>query len=71
MFSIGTHVSSAKGYLRMGQDALSIGANTLQFFARNPRGSKSKPLNIPDLTAFHTFLQEHRFAPIVGHAPYT
>ena len=71
MFSIGTHVSSAKGYLRMGKDALSIGANTLQFFARNPRGSKSKPLNIPDLTAFHEFMKEHRFAPIVGHAPYT
>ena len=71
MFSIGKHVSSAKGYLRMGKDALSIGANTLQFFARNPRGSKSKPLNIPDLTAFSSFLQEHQFAPIVGHAPYT
>ncbi len=71
MFSIGTHVSSAKGYLRMGKDALSIGANTLQFFARNPRGSKSKPLNIPDLTAFRQFMKEHQFAPIVGHAPYT
>ncbi len=71
MFSIGTHISSAKGYLHMGKDALSIGANTLQFFARNPRGSKSKPLNIPDLQAFHQFLEEHGFAPIVGHAPYT
>lgn len=55
----------------MGQDALKIGADTLQFFARNPRGSKAKPLNIPDLQALDALLRKHRFGPIVAHAPYT
>lgn len=42
MLHIGCHLSSAKGYEAMGRVALSIGANTFQFFTRNPRGSKSK-----------------------------
>ena len=71
MLSIGTHLSSAKGYLRMGQDALSIGASTLQFFARNPRGTRSKALNVSDLTAFSQLLTDNHFAPVVAHAPYT
>ncbi len=71
MLYIGTHLSSAKGYLRMGKDALSIGASTLQFFARNPRGTRSKALNVPDLTALSHLLAENHFAPIVAHAPYT
>ena len=41
MLTIGAHMSVAKGYARMGREALEIGANTLQFFARNPRGAKA------------------------------
>ena len=32
MTVIGAHLSSAKGYLHMGKTAVSIGANTFQFF---------------------------------------
>ena len=71
MLNIGTHLSSAKGYLNMGKDALKINANTFQFFTRNPRGFQSKPLNEEDLTGLSDFLREHSFAPIVAHAPYT
>lgn len=71
MLYMGTHLSSAKGYLRMGEDALDIDANTFQFFTRNPRGFRSKPLNEEDLRGLSAFLAEHRFAPIVAHAPYT
>ena len=71
MFSIGTHLSSSNGYLNMGKDALAIGANTFQFFTRNPRGSKAKAPNPEDMTALCHFLSEHSFAPIVAHAPYT
>ena len=42
MFYIGCHLSASDGFLAMGRTALSIGANTFQFFTRNPRGSKAK-----------------------------
>lgn len=71
MFYIGTHISSAGGYLKMGKDALSAGANTFQFFMRNPRGANAKAPNPEDVAALRLFLQEHHFAPIVAHAPYT
>ena len=32
MLKIGCHLSSAKGYLAMGKEAIKIGANTFQFF---------------------------------------
>ncbi len=71
MLHIGTHQSSTKGFLRIGKDALSIGADTFQFFLRNPRGTGSKALDIEDAAALRAFLAEHAFAPVVAHAPYT
>lgn len=68
---IGAHLSVAKGYKQMASDAVKIGANTLQFFARNPRGARAKAVNEPELEAFRAFLQKHQFAPIIAHAPYT
>ena len=32
MLQIGCHLSASKGYLHMGREAVSIGANTFQFF---------------------------------------
>ena len=49
MFSIGCHLSAAKGYYHMGKEALSINANTFQFFTRNPRGGKAKKVNFEDM----------------------
>ena len=45
MLHIGCHLSSSKGFLAMGKTALSIGADTFQFFTRNPRGGKAKAVN--------------------------
>ena len=42
---IGCHLSSSVGFAAMGRTALSIGANTFQFFTRNPRGSRAKALD--------------------------
>ena len=67
---IGAHLSSATGFYKMGQTALRIGANTFQFFCRNPRGSKAKPLDPPDLERLRELLAEHAFGPVVAHAPY-
>lgn len=71
MLNIGCHLSSAKGYLHMGKEALSIGANTFQFFTRNPRGGKAKAIDTEDIKALLTLMQEHAFAPLLAHAPYT
>lgn len=69
--TIGCHLSSSKGYLHMAKDAVSIGANTFQFFTRNPRGGTAKPLDPADTAAFRAYAAEHAFGQILAHAPYT
>lgn len=71
MLKIGCHLSSSKGWEAMGKDALKIGANTFQFFTRNPRGSKAKALNLEDVEKLRKLMEEHSFSQIVAHAPYT
>lgn len=71
MLHIGCHLSSSKGFLAMGRQALELEADTFQFFTRNPRGSKAKELDVQDAAALTALLAEHRFAPIIAHAPYT
>ena len=71
MLHIGCHLSSSKGFAAMGRQALELGADTFQFFTRNPRGSKAKDLDPSDAAALVSLLAEHRFAPIIAHAPYT
>lgn len=55
----------------MGATALSIGADTFQFFTRNPRGSRAKALVQADYDAVLGVMKEHRFGPVLGHAAYT
>ena len=57
MLKIGCHLSSSKGYLAMGKEAVKIGANTFQFFTRNPRGGKAKPLDLAAMAAYRAFAQ--------------
>ncbi len=71
MFKIGCHLSSSKGYVHMLQEALDIGANTFQFFTRNPRGGKAKEINEDDINEFNRLCKEKGFAQILAHAPYT
>ena len=68
---IGCHLSSSKGFAAMGRQALELGAVTFQFFTRNPRGSRAKDLDEADAAALTALMAEHRFAPVVAHAPYT
>lgn len=70
MFRIGCHLSSSKGFLNMGKQALSIGANTFQFFTRNPRGGAAKPLNLDDIKAFNDFAADNDIRKVLAHAPY-
>jgi deoxyribonuclease-4 len=71
MLTLGCHLSASKGYLHMGEEAVSIGANTFQFFTRNPRGFKVKDLDVSDCEAFNKYWEEHNGGKIVAHAPYT
>ena len=71
MFVIGCHLSASKGYLHMGEEAKSIGANTFQFFTRNPRGFSAKPFDAADAQAFVQFAAENGIPVILAHAPYT
>jgi len=71
MLHIGCHLSTTGGFEAMGKTALSIGADTFAFFTRNPRGMKAKPIDPDDAAALRTILEEHHFAPLVAHAPYT
>ncbi|NTW71528.1 MAG: deoxyribonuclease IV [Eubacteriaceae bacterium] len=71
MFKIGCHLSISKGYYAAGLEAISIGANTFQFFTRNPRGGSAKAVDMKDISKFSQLLQENHFAPLFAHAPYT
>lgn len=71
MLNIGCHLSASKGFLNMGREAVSINANTFQFFTRNPRGGSAKAIDEEDVKAYLAFAKEHEFVKILAHAPYT
>ncbi|MBE6995567.1 MAG: deoxyribonuclease IV [Ruminococcaceae bacterium] len=71
MLHIGCHLSSSAGFAAMGRQAQALGADTFQFFTRNPRGSRAKPLDTADAAALAELLARQGFAPIIAHAPYT
>lgn len=71
MLIIGSHLSSARGFEQMANDALKIGANTFQFFTRNPQGGRAKDIDSSDVKRFLELSSNHGFKKIVAHAPYT
>lgn len=71
MIYLGCHLTSSKGYEHMAKEAISIKADTLQFFTRNPRGGKAKAIDPEDAVKFRQLAQEHNFGKVVAHAPYT
>lgn len=71
MLHIGCHLSASKGYYHMAKTAVELGADTFQFFTRNPRGGKAKDINEADIEKFLAFAKEHNFPCILAHAPYT
>ena len=71
MFTIGCHLSSSAGFYHMGKEAIGIGANTFQFFTRNPRGSKAKAIDQKDVERFPAFCQDNGIERLLAPAPYT
>lgn len=68
---IGCHLTISKGFAAMGQEAVRLGGNTAQFFTRNPRGGKAKDIDPADIAGLREIMEEHRFGPLIAHAPYT
>lgn len=71
MFKIGCHLSASKGYANMAKEANKIGANTFQFFTRNPRGGNAKPMDEMDIAEFKELSKEYGIDVILAHSPYT
>lgn len=71
MLVIGPHISIAKGFAKAAQTAVDIGANTFQFFSRNPRGGSAKVFDEKDINKFQKIREENNFGPLLAHAPYT
>lgn len=71
MLVIGCHLSISKGFKSMGNEALKVGGNTLQFFTRNPRGGKAKAIDEKDIKGLLEIVEENNFGKLLAHAPYT
>ncbi|MCH5321030.1 MAG: deoxyribonuclease IV [Eubacterium sp.] len=71
MLIIGAHLSASKGYTAMLKQAQEIGANTFQFFTRNPRGGSAKDIDEKDVETFLGLMKTEGFPVILAHAPYT
>lgn len=71
MLIIGAHLSASKGYTAMLKQAMEIGANTFQFFTRNPRGGSAKAIDEEDVKEFLSLMHSEGFPVILAHAPYT
>lgn len=70
MLTLGCHLSTKEGYLFMAKEAVSIEANTFQYFTRNPRGGAVKKLDPKDIEAYRQYAAEHGIQTICGYAPY-
>ncbi|MGN0989750.1 MAG: deoxyribonuclease IV [Eubacteriales bacterium] len=71
MLTIGCHLSASDGFAAMAKTAVAIGANTFQFFTRNPRGGKAKPIDAADIAAYKDLAAANGINIIMAHAPYT
>ena len=63
MVWLGCFLSSSKGYAWMGETALSMGADTFQFFTRNPRGGKVKAMDVQDAAKLAAMQTDGRLGP--------
>lgn len=71
MICLGCHLTSSKGYENMAKEAVSINADTLQFFTRNLRGGRAKAIDPEDVKRYIRIAEEHNFGKVIAHAPYT
>ncbi len=68
MIFIGCHLSVVDGYEAMGKTMSRFGGDTFAWFTRNPRGGRTKPV---DVEALRRYLDCEHFGPLVAHGSYT
>lgn len=70
MLTLGCHLSKKGGFLQMAEEAISINANTFQYFTRNPRGGAVAAPDPADIAAFNTYAAQNGISHVCGYAPY-
>lgn len=68
---LGCHLPVSGGFARAASLANSLGANTFQFFTRNPRGGSARKIPAGEISEAQEARRSLDIAPIVGHLPYT
>lgn len=71
MLYLGCHLPISDGFYKAAKVAFSIGANTFQYFTRNPRGGRAKEINKEDVIKAKDFMAEKDFGKLLAHASYT
>jgi len=67
---VGAHLSIAQGLPKAVEMALKLGANTFQYFTRNPRGGAARSIEEEEIKEWKRARQEADIYPVVGHFPY-
>lgn len=70
MLTIGCHLSTEKGFYHMAEEAVSINANTFQYFTRNPRGGAVRAIDEKDIAKYKEYAAANGIDIIMGYAPY-
>jgi deoxyribonuclease-4 len=68
---LGCHLTIARGLPEAVRLAEAVGANTFQFFTRNPRGSRVREMGEEEIARWKELRREKDLYPVVGHLPYT
>lgn len=71
MLRLGCHLPVAGGFARTAALAKELGANTYQFFTRNPRGGSARNIPAGEIIEARNARLSLDIAPIAGHLPYT
>ncbi|MBQ7529941.1 deoxyribonuclease IV [bacterium] len=67
---LGCHLSIARGFAAMVQDAIVVKANVFQFFCRNPRGKAPINFTDSDLDEGKILMAQNNIGPILAHGPF-
>jgi len=70
MLRVGAHCSTAGGVENAVAEAVDLGCDALQIFARGPRAWQSNPLRASQIAAFREARRQAKLQPVVIHASY-
>lgn len=68
---LGAHLTIARGLPEAARLAVRVGANTFQYFTRNPRGGAVRRMTPEEIAEWERLREEYDIRPVVGHLPYT